>query len=198
MALARNPDVMTILSDFWIPTGHQTGFPILTAHDATRLAIDVLSEADVVAHFAAVQPTPKPGNNRARVFVAGFNAALGKHLAELLTESGFETRAFDSRMMAWHAFAFANPQPSVLITNEAEDSMSALELFQQCKAINPNLKTLLVTNRRYAALGRTGRAVVEDVLCEHCPDAQVVGKVARVLDGSRSGWRKFWSTITAL
>ena len=186
---------MRILSDFWIHSEHQTALPIPLAHDAARLAVDVLSEADVMAHFAAVPPTPKLGNNQASVFVAVPNTAFARQVAESLSESGFEARAFDSRMMAWHAFAFANPQPSVLITNEAEDSLPALELFQLCKAINPNLKTLLATNHGYAALERAGRAVVDDVLPEDCPDTQVTGKVASVLDDSRSGWQKFWSRI---
>ena len=69
-------------------------------------------------------------------------------LAQTILEAeGFSTCAFDDRAMAWHAFAFANPKPALLITDNLDGDMAARDLIERCRSIAPKLKTLLVDHR---------------------------------------------------
>jgi len=69
-------------------------------------------------------------------------------LAQTILESeGFATCAFDDRSMAWHAFAFASPKPTLLITDNLDGNAAAKDLINRCRSIAPRLKTLLVDHR---------------------------------------------------
>ena len=122
-----------------------------------------------------------------RVFVADVYPDVAFLATLLLKRHGIPARAFDSRLTTWHAFAFANPQPAVLITDEASETITAMELIQLCRAMNPELKILLVTPRPLSDLSILERAVVNDVLPEaYC--GPMLAKRVREMLGVR-GWQ---------
>jgi len=68
-------------------------------------------------------------------------AALAKTMLEL---EGFSACAFEDRIEAWRAFAFAYPRPALLITDNLDGDAPAIGLIRQCRRVEPDLKTLLV------------------------------------------------------
>lgn len=71
-------------------------------------------------------------------------AQLAKTLLEL---EGYSACAFEDRATAWQAFAFASPRPALLITDNLDGDVTAMELLRRCRSIEPKLKTLLVDHQ---------------------------------------------------
>jgi DNA-binding NtrC family response regulator len=76
-------------------------------------------------------------------------AALSRCCAELyrilLEAAGYEVRAFTDRVEALTTFFAANPQPDLLITDYDGYPISAEQLMQCCRAVQPGLKILMVS-----------------------------------------------------
>lgn len=168
-------------------------FPVIPA---SQLA----SHADIMAHMQACRPRPAHAadNDLGRIFVVDTYPDLATFALLMLEQGGYQARAFESQTTAWHAFAFANPKPDVLITDEGKGGLNGLELIRLCKQINPKLKTLLITAKRRAELARGDRALVDDVLPTAYCGPLLVTQVTKLMQTARSDWWNLWGVLGRL
>ena len=67
-------------------------------------------------------------------------------LAEMILEqAGFKVRLFHDPQKALSAYAAAKPAPDVLVTDYAMAKMSGMDLIRECKRLNPQQKTILLS-----------------------------------------------------
>jgi len=67
-------------------------------------------------------------------------------LAELsLQADGYDFRKFLDPESALEAFLKARSKPTLLITDYAMGKMNGLELIEKCKAVKPDLKSILIS-----------------------------------------------------
>jgi len=67
-------------------------------------------------------------------------------LAEMVLEGdGYRFEKFLDPSEAWKAFAAADPPPDLVITDYAMYSMNGVELILKCKALRPQIKTILIS-----------------------------------------------------
>ncbi len=67
-------------------------------------------------------------------------------LAEMsLLSGGYRLKKFLDPEAALESFLEARPKPALLITDYAMGKMNGLELVERCKAVKPDLKSILVS-----------------------------------------------------
>ena len=67
-------------------------------------------------------------------------------LAEMsLLSGGYRLKKFLDPEAALESFLDARPKPALLITDYAMGKMNGLELVERCKAVKPDLKSILVS-----------------------------------------------------
>ena len=67
-------------------------------------------------------------------------------LAEVILEqAGFKVHLFHDPQEALSAYVAARPAPDVLITDYAMAKMSGMDLIRECKRLNPQQKTILLS-----------------------------------------------------
>lgn len=77
-------------------------------------------------------------------------------LAEMsLLSGGYRLKKFLDPEAALESFLDARPKPSLLITDYAMGKMNGLELVERCKAVKPDLKSILVS-------GTAGAEIIMD------------------------------------
>jgi CheY-like chemotaxis protein len=105
-----------------------------TTHGFTRLtATD--------QHSSACRAWPTA---RGFIYVVDTYPGLARLAKTILAAEGFSTCAFEDRATAWQAFAFANPRPALLITDNLDGNAAAMDLINRCRSVEPELKTLLI------------------------------------------------------
>ena len=63
----------------------------------------------------------------------------------ILEQAGFKVRLFHDPQKALSAYAAAKPAPDVLVTDYAMAKMSGMDLIRECKRLNPQQKTILLS-----------------------------------------------------
>jgi CheY-like chemotaxis protein len=81
------------------------------------------------------------------IFVVDAYPGLAEFAKTILDHAGFPACAFNDGVIAWHAFAFAAAQPQLLVVDDSTVNLSGRELIRLCRAINPDLKVILVKDR---------------------------------------------------
>ena len=77
-------------------------------------------------------------------------------LAEMsLLSGGYRLKKFLDPEAALESFLDARPKPALLITDYAMGKMNGLELVERCKAVKPDLKSILVS-------GTAGAEIIMD------------------------------------
>ena len=67
-------------------------------------------------------------------------------LAEVILEqAGFKVHLFHNPKKALSAYVAAKPAPDVVITDYAMAGMSGMDLIRECKRLNPQQKTILLS-----------------------------------------------------
>jgi len=171
--------------------GHTQTLPV-------RPASQLATNTDIITKMRACVPRPTrvANNDHGRVFIVQAHPDQASFTASALEQAGYRTRAFDDAITAWHAFAFANPKPDVLITPEASGEMAGLELIRLCKELKPGLKTLLITSRHRFQLRRKERTLVDAVFHADCSSPRLAERVERLLQPERWDWRKLWGFLS--
>ncbi|HOW64969.1 MAG TPA: response regulator [Candidatus Paceibacterota bacterium] len=77
------------------------------------------------------------------IYVVDDEPMVGEVVQILLQMEGFEPKLFQDPAVALMDFLSANPRPSLLITDFVMGSMNGMELIDNCKRIQPDLKTIL-------------------------------------------------------
>jgi hypothetical protein len=120
------------------------------------------------------------------VYVVDAYPRLATLAKTILETAGFTTCAFDDRAMAWHAFAFANPKPALLITDNLDGDPAAKELILLCRSIAPRLKTLLVDHRLPSS--RPTPDWTDGVIARPYCAPLLIQEVKRLCVSVRPGW----------
>lgn len=104
-------------------------------------------------------------------------------LAELaLQPEGYVVRKFSDPQSALQAFAKAKPKPVLLITDYAMGKMNGLELIERCKALDPTLRTILVSGTAGAEIIMNSPVHVDRFMAKPYQPAGLSDLVRRVLD----------------
>jgi DNA-binding NtrC family response regulator len=77
------------------------------------------------------------------IYVVDDEPMVGEVVEILLQMEGFQPKLFQDPAVALMDFLAANPRPSLLITDFVMGSMNGMELIDNCKRIQPDLKTIL-------------------------------------------------------
>jgi CheY-like chemotaxis protein len=87
----------------------------------------------------------RPKASRALVYVVDDVSELAWLAGRALETAGYRVATFTDRWLALQTFLFADPRPALLITCQLGGAMTGIELIEQCKAAQPDLKTLMVS-----------------------------------------------------
>ena len=117
------------------------------------------------------------------IYVVDTYPGLAQLAKTLLALDGFSVCAFEDRTKALRAFAFACPRPGVLITNNLDGEAEALRLIQQCRSLEPNLKTLLVDHRLSSSMQETETDLINGRLSLPYCGPLLVEQVRRLCPG---------------
>jgi DNA-binding NtrC family response regulator len=77
------------------------------------------------------------------IYVVDDEPMVGEVVEILLQMEGFQPKLFQDPAVALMDFLAANPRPTLLITDFVMGSMNGMELIDNCKRIQPELKTIL-------------------------------------------------------
>jgi two-component system cell cycle sensor histidine kinase/response regulator CckA len=84
-------------------------------------------------------------HDRPLVYIVDDEAMLLELASVILEPLGYELCTFRDPQAALDAFARAEPRPDLLITDYAMHNMNGMELIEQCRRREPDLKVLLVS-----------------------------------------------------
>ena len=103
-------------------------------------------------------------------------------LAEMsLLSGGYRLKKFLDPEAALESFLDACPKPALLITDYAMDKMNGLELVERCKAIKPDLKSILVSGTAGAEIALESEVKVDRFMGKPYLPTSLAEMVRRVL-----------------
>ena len=79
------------------------------------------------------------------IYVVDDEPAVAELVAALLEIEGLGSTVFQSPIQALQAFRAANPRPKLLITDYLMNMLNGMELIEQCKLLEPELHTMLIS-----------------------------------------------------
>lgn len=105
------------------------------------------------------QPTLKPAvslnGDKQVIYVVDDETVLLVLVSVILGPLGYTIRTFQDPESALEAFASAQPQPVLIVTDYAMNTMNGLEFIAACRRIQPQQKVLMLS-------GSVGRDVCEN------------------------------------
>jgi FixJ family two-component response regulator len=87
---------------------------------------------------AAVLPESSP-----LIYAVDDEPLVGDLVATVLEMNGFQNKLFRHPAEALKAFIAANPRPALLVTDFVMEGLNGMELIENCKRMQPTLKTIL-------------------------------------------------------
>ena len=106
-------------------------------------------------------------------------------LAELsLQADGYHFKKFLDPELALRSFLKARIKPVLLITDYAMGKMNGLELIERCKAVKPNLKSILISGTAGAEIVLDSNVEVDRFMGKPYQPASLADHVRRVLSSS--------------
>jgi DNA-binding NtrC family response regulator len=103
-------------------------------------------------------------------------------LAEVsLQADGYTFKKFLDPEVAWQSFLKARVKPVLLITDYAMGKMNGLELIQKCKAVQPALKSILISGTAGAEIVLDSNIKVDRFMGKPYQPANLADLVRRVL-----------------
>lgn len=93
-----------------------------------------------------VSPNNQPASKKGPLIYLVDDEPLLLDLAEnTLAPGGFKLRKFSDPEAALECFMEARTKPALLITDYSMGKMNGLELVEKCRAIKPDLKSILIS-----------------------------------------------------
>ncbi len=135
------------------PSHHANATPI-TAH-----RINDFAATDSQNRASRAWPS-----GQGQIYVVDNYPGLARFAKTILELEGFSTCAFEDPATAWQAFAFAQPRPTLLITDNLGGDTGAIELIRRCRSVEPTLKTLLVDHCLPAGRSNPNQSLVDSLL----------------------------------
>jgi DNA-binding NtrC family response regulator len=111
------------------------------------------------------------------IFVVDDYPDLAEVAKAVLEAVGYRVEAFTARDRALSAFLYAKPRPMLLITDYLGGPMSGIALVKACKAVDPQLKVLLVSGLDPRMLSAREWALVDGALDKPYYPARLIEKV---------------------
>ena len=103
-------------------------------------------------------------------------------LAEMsLLSGGYKLKKFLDPEAALESFLEARPKPALLITDYAMGKMNGLELVERCKAVKPDLKSILVSGTAGAEIMMDSDVKVDRFVGKPYQPTNLAETVRRVL-----------------
>ncbi len=103
-------------------------------------------------------------------------------LAEMsLLSGGYKLKKFLDPEEALESFLEARPKPALLITDYAMGKMNGLELVERCKAVKPDLKSILVSGTAGAEIMMDSDVKVDRFVGKPYQPTSLAEMVRRVL-----------------
>jgi DNA-binding NtrC family response regulator len=133
------------------------------------------------------------GSWNREIFVVDDYPGLAEAAKIVLEADGYRVRAFEERDVALEAFVSAESRPAVLVTDYLGGSMSGLGLIKICKALQPGLKSLLVSGVDHRTLSSKELMLIDGSLGKPYSAAQLILEVRRL-----SGRAKWWNAVPKL
>lgn len=93
------------------------------------------------------------------IYVVDDEALLLELVSVILEPCGYDIKTFHDPESALRAYASAQPEPALIITDYAMHTMNGLELLAACRRIQPRQKALLVS-------GTVGPEVLDHAPCQ--------------------------------
>lgn len=79
------------------------------------------------------------------IYVVDDDNLLRDFAVMLVEQAGLSCRAFTTGEAALAAFIAARTRPALIVTDYAMGNMNGLQLLEQCKQLEPGLRTILVS-----------------------------------------------------
>jgi two-component system, cell cycle sensor histidine kinase and response regulator CckA len=114
------------------------------------------------------------------VFVVDDYPGLSEVAKLVLEADGYRVRGFRDRARALEAFVGAVPKPVLLVTDYLGGTMSGIALIKICKAIQPQLKALLVSGIDHQMLSPREMKLVDGSLDKPYSAAGLIYEVRRL------------------
>ena len=103
-------------------------------------------------------------------------------LAEISLQSeGYHLKKFVDPELALQSFLKASTKPILLITDYAMGKMNGLELVEKCKAVKPDLKSILISGTAGAEIILDSNVKVDRFMGKPYQPASLAELVRRVL-----------------
>jgi DNA-binding NtrC family response regulator len=131
------------------------------------------------AHPNPVRTTP---HKRAVIFVVDDHPTLLDLAEASLQPDGYTLRKFDDPEVALDAFLKARLKPDLLITDYAMGKLNGIELIERCKAVKPDLKTIIISGTAGAEVVLGATVKVDRFLGKPYQPPNLAEMVRRVLE----------------
>ena len=127
-------------------------------------------------------PSPTTPHKPAVIFLVDDHPTL-LDLAEVsLQPDGYTPRKFDDPEVALEAFLKARAKPDLLITDYAMGKLNGIELIERCKAVKPDLKTIIISGTAGAEIVLGATVKVDRFLGKPYQPLSLAEIVRRVLE----------------
>jgi DNA-binding NtrC family response regulator len=111
-------------------------------------------EKNTVQGATAEEPAAALPESGALIYAVDDEPMVGELLATVLEMEGFRIKLFSQPAEALQAFIAANPRPALLVTDFVMEDLNGMELIENCKRTQPNLKSILYS-------GNVGAEILE-------------------------------------
>jgi len=105
----------------------------------------VLTQAQVNEHGPRENPSSAPGRAALLIYVVDDETVLTEMAAVVLRSLGYSVETFANAEAALAAFAQARPHPHLIVADYAMGEMTGLGLIAECRRMDPEQKTILVS-----------------------------------------------------
>ena len=136
---------------------------------------------------ASSQETPRA--SKAFIYVVDDEPMLLELATVILEPLGYTVATFRDPEMALQAFASAQPQPDLLITDYAMHEMNGLALLEQCRKINAHQKALLISGTVDETIYRDARVKPDRFLAKPYYAKQLADSVRELLEAGAAEHR---------
>lgn len=128
---------------------------------------------------------PKPARKTFPLIYLVDDQPMLLDLAELsLQADGYQFKKFLDPELALRSFLKARVKPSLIITDYAMGKMNGLELIERCKAVKPDLKSILISGTAGAEIVLESSVEVDRFMGKPYQPASLADLVRRVLSSS--------------
>jgi CheY-like chemotaxis protein len=113
-----------------------------------RIVLPVFTQRNdrsLIMSQPAKKRTYPPEGRRPLIYIVDDEPLLLDLAEASLQPAQYEIKQFQDPELAWRSFLHAQPKPDLLLTDYAMGQMNGLELIQNCKALKPDLKAILIS-----------------------------------------------------